>query len=71
MATSEASVITLIGASGLGCTNNVAFANAVLISSKAVVATESHWRERLLAGVAFSKALSGVRISAQLGINQR
>ena len=40
MATSEASVITLIGALGLGCTGSVAFASAFLISSKALAAVE-------------------------------
>ena len=59
IATSDASVITLMGASDLGCTSNVVFAKASLISSKAEVAVVVHCRERLLVAVDFNSAFSG------------
>ena len=64
MATSDASVIMLTGASGLGCTKSVALASVSLISWKAVVAAGVHCKVRLLVEVDFSSELSGVRMVA-------
>ena len=62
IAMSDASVITLIGAPGLGCTRSVALARASLIARKEVIAAGFHSRVRLLAEVVFNNAFNGVRI---------
>ena len=59
MAMSDASVITLIAAPGLGCTRSVALAKASLIALKEVMAAVFHCRVRLLAEVVFSNVFSG------------
>ena len=64
MDTFDASVITLTGASGLGCTKSVTLASVFLISWKAVVAAGVHCTMWLLVGVDFSSELSGVRMVA-------
>ena len=64
MATSDASVMTLRGAFGLGCTRSVALASASMMSLNAVVAGGVHCSARLLVAVVFNSAFSGVRIAA-------
>ena len=70
MSMSDASVMMLIGASGLGCTRSVTLASASLMSSYAVVALVVHKRVQLFLGVAFNRALSRVRISVHRDMNQ-
>ena len=69
MATSDASIMTLRGAFGLGCTRSVALASASLMSLKAAVAGGVHCSTRLLIAVVFNSEFSGVRIAAHLGVN--
>ena len=69
MVTSDASVMTLTGVSGLGCTRSVALATASLISWKAAVADMVHCRVWLLFAVEYSSELSRVRMAAQRGMN--
>ena len=67
---SDASIMTLIGASGWGCSRRVALASAFLISWKVVVAVLVHGSSQLLGAVDFVIKLSEVRIVAQRRIKQ-
>ena len=64
-AESDASVIRLVRALGVGCTNSVAAARASLMAEKAWVAVSSHER-RSVDDV--KRELSGCRILAQPGM---
>ena len=70
MATSDASVMTLTGASGLGCTKRVTLASVSLICWKASVAAGVHCRVQLFVAVDFNSELSGVRMVAHCGIKR-
>ena len=65
MAMSDASVMTLKGTSGWGCTRRVALARASLISWKAVLADMVHCSSRLFGAIDLIIKLSGVQIVAQ------
>ena len=69
MATSDASVMMRVGAFCLGCTRRMALARACLMSVKAAVLTSSQARVAF-PFVAARRALRGLRMAAQPGMNQ-
>ena len=68
-ATSEVSVMTLVGALGIGWTSSVVLARACLTSSKALVVSSVHGGESDGRFVRLRRECSGCKIAAPPGMN--